>query len=57
MSLVVALGHSDSNFEDAIGCVEAGASVFTHTFNGMNSLSQHSPTNYWCCFFFTFNNR
>ncbi|HJE49988.1 N-acetylglucosamine-6-phosphate deacetylase [Lactobacillus johnsonii] len=43
MGLVVALGHSDSNFEDAIGCVEAGASVFTHTFNGMNSLSQHSP--------------
>ena len=43
MGLVVALGHSDSDFEDAIACVEAGASVFTHTFNGMNGLSQHSP--------------
>lgn len=41
--VVVALGHSASNFEDAIACVEAGATMFCHTYNGMDPLSQHSP--------------
>ncbi len=41
--LVVALGHSDADYEQTMACIEAGASMFTHTFNGMNQLSQHSP--------------
>ncbi len=41
--IVISLGHSNANFEDAIACVEAGASMFCHTYNGMNGLSQHSP--------------
>lgn len=41
--ITIALGHSSSNFEDAIACVEAGASMFCHTYNGMDPLSQHSP--------------
>lgn len=41
--IAIALGHSSSNFKDAIAAVEAGASIFCHTFNGMNQLSQHEP--------------
>ncbi|MCI2172394.1 N-acetylglucosamine-6-phosphate deacetylase [Schleiferilactobacillus perolens] len=40
---VVALGHSDATFEQAQACIEAGASVFTHTFNGMSGLNHRAP--------------
>ena len=40
---VVALGHSDATFEQAKACVDAGATVFTHTFNGMSPLSHRAP--------------
>ncbi|WP_054663773.1 N-acetylglucosamine-6-phosphate deacetylase [Lacticaseibacillus camelliae] len=40
---VVALGHSDATFEQAKACVNAGASMFTHTFNGMSPLSHRAP--------------
>lgn len=40
---VVALGHSDATFEQAKACIEAGATVFTHTFNGMSPLSHREP--------------
>ncbi|WP_332237386.1 N-acetylglucosamine-6-phosphate deacetylase [Sporolactobacillus sp. KGMB 08714] len=39
---VVALGHSDATFEQAKRCVEAGATVFTHTFNGMSGLNHRA---------------
>lgn len=41
--IVISLGHSSANFDEAARAVEAGASMFTHTFNGMNGLSQHAP--------------
>lgn len=41
--VIISLGHSASNFADAIACVEAGASMFCHTYNGMEPMSQHSP--------------
>ena len=41
--VAVALGHSSATFEQAKACVEAGASVFTHTYNGMSGLSHHAP--------------
>lgn len=41
--IVISLGHSASNYQDAIACIEAGASMFCHTYNGMDPLSQHSP--------------
>lgn len=41
--MIISLGHSASNFKDAIACVEAGASMFCHTYNGMDPMSQHSP--------------
>ncbi|BDR58868.1 N-acetylglucosamine-6-phosphate deacetylase [Xylocopilactobacillus apicola] len=41
--VTVAIGHSDATFEQAKACVEAGATVFTHTFNGMSPLSHREP--------------
>ncbi|KRK07540.1 n-acetylglucosamine-6-P deacetylase [Lactobacillus pasteurii DSM 23907 = CRBIP 24.76] len=42
--VVVALGHSNANFDQAVAGVEAGASVFTHTFNGMPDPAHHGPS-------------
>ncbi|WP_334352541.1 N-acetylglucosamine-6-phosphate deacetylase [Companilactobacillus sp. HBUAS56257] len=39
----VYLGHSDATFEQAKACVEAGASGFTHTYNGMSGLNHRLP--------------
>ena len=41
--VVVALGHSDATFDQAKACVEAGATMFTHTFNGMSGLNHREP--------------
>ncbi|WP_334329735.1 N-acetylglucosamine-6-phosphate deacetylase [Companilactobacillus sp. HBUAS59699] len=41
--VTVALGHSDATFEQAKACVEAGATGFTHTYNGMSGLSHRAP--------------
>ncbi|UQS82216.1 N-acetylglucosamine-6-phosphate deacetylase [Bombilactobacillus folatiphilus] len=41
--VVVALGHSSATFEQAKACVEAGATTFTHTYNGMSGLSHREP--------------
>lgn len=40
---VVALGHSSATFEQAKACIEAGASMFCHTFNAMSGLSHRAP--------------
>lgn len=40
---VVCLGHSNATYEQARACVDAGASVFTHTFNGMSPMGNHAP--------------
>ncbi|WEV39691.1 N-acetylglucosamine-6-phosphate deacetylase [Lactobacillus sp. ESL0681] len=42
--VVVSLGHSSSNYEQATDGIEAGATMFTHTFNGMPDPSHHAPT-------------
>jgi N-acetylglucosamine-6-phosphate deacetylase len=39
----VALGHSDATYEQAARCVDAGASVFVHTYNGMSPLHHREP--------------
>lgn len=41
--VTVALGHSDATFEQAKACVEAGATSFTHTYNGMSGLNHRAP--------------
>lgn len=42
--IVVVLGHSSASFEEAVAGVEAGATMFTHTFNGMPDPSHHTPS-------------
>ncbi len=39
----VALGHTDATFEECAEAIEAGASSFTHTYNGMNGLHHRKP--------------
>ncbi|MCX2454572.1 N-acetylglucosamine-6-phosphate deacetylase [Lacticaseibacillus nasuensis] len=40
---VVALGHSSATFEQAKACIEAGATMFCHTFNAMSGLTHRAP--------------
>ena len=39
----VAIGHSGATFEECTGAIRAGASSFTHTFNGMRGLHHREP--------------
>lgn len=39
----VALAHSDASFAQASACVDAGADVFVHTYNGMSPLHHREP--------------
>ncbi|WP_058271163.1 N-acetylglucosamine-6-phosphate deacetylase [Olsenella massiliensis] len=39
----VALAHSDATYDQAIACVNAGADVFIHTYNGMSPLHHREP--------------
>ncbi|MDI9590965.1 MAG: N-acetylglucosamine-6-phosphate deacetylase [Acidobacteriota bacterium] len=41
--VVTALGHSDASFEEGIAAVNAGATVFVHTYNGMSGLHHRNP--------------
>jgi N-acetylglucosamine-6-phosphate deacetylase len=41
--VVVALGHSDATFAQAIAAVAAGARMVTHTFNAMSPLHHREP--------------
>lgn len=42
--VVVSLGHSSATFDQAAAGIEAGATMFTHTYNGMPELSHHGAT-------------
>ncbi|WP_124058335.1 N-acetylglucosamine-6-phosphate deacetylase [Vaginisenegalia massiliensis] len=39
----VALAHSDATYQEASAAVEAGATTFIHTFNGMSGLHHREP--------------
>jgi len=41
--VTVALGHTSATYEECLAAVEAGASVFVHTFNGMDDLLHRAP--------------
>lgn len=43
MGVVVALGHSNATARQALDCLNAGASVFVHTYNGMSPLHHREP--------------
>ena len=40
---VVSLGHADAGIDDVLACVNAGATQFTHTYNGMRGLHHREP--------------
>jgi len=39
----VSIGHSDAGMDQALGLVEAGASMITHLFNAMSQLTGRAP--------------
>lgn len=41
--VVTCIGHSDATFEQAMAAVDAGASCFVHTYNGMRGLHHREP--------------
>jgi N-acetylglucosamine-6-phosphate deacetylase len=41
--VIVALGHSDATYEEALGAAEAGATVVAHVFNAMAPLHHRAP--------------
>lgn len=41
--VVIALGHSNANYEEAIAAVEAGGSVWVHVYNGMRGFNHREP--------------
>lgn len=41
--VVVSLGHSDATYNEATAAVQAGASVFTHLYNGMSGFTHRAP--------------
>ena len=43
MGIRVQLGHTAGNYEDGVKALQAGATSFTHLFNGMTHLSHRGP--------------
>lgn len=43
LGCVVAIGHSDATYDEAKACVDAGATVFVHTYNGMSGFTHREP--------------
>lgn len=41
--VVAALGHSDATFQEGLAAVNAGATMFVHTYNGMSGLHHRNP--------------
>ncbi|GAA3582324.1 N-acetylglucosamine-6-phosphate deacetylase [Klugiella xanthotipulae] len=41
--VAVAVGHSDADYETTAAACEAGASILTHAFNGMNGIHHRAP--------------
>ncbi|MGM9886276.1 MULTISPECIES: N-acetylglucosamine-6-phosphate deacetylase [unclassified Lactococcus] len=39
----IALGHSNATYKEAVAGIEAGASIWIHTFNGMSGLTHKEP--------------
>ena len=41
--VVTAIGHSDATYDEALAAVNAGATCFVHTYNGMRGLHHRDP--------------
>lgn len=42
-NIQVAMGHSDASFDQATACIDAGARIAIHLFNGMSGLHHREP--------------
>ena len=41
--VVTSIGHSDATYDECIAAINAGASCFTHTYNGQRGLHHREP--------------
>lgn len=41
--IIIALGHSNATYDEAVSGVEAGATIWVHTYNGMSRLTHREP--------------
>lgn len=41
--IIVSIGHSDCNYDTAMRCFDAGATMVTHLFNAMSQLGNREP--------------
>lgn len=41
--VVVGLAHTDATADEALACIDAGASIFIHTYNGMSAHHHRNP--------------
>ena len=41
--IVTSIGHSDATYDEALAAVNAGATCFVHTYNGMRGLHHRDP--------------
>lgn len=49
--VAVALAHSDATYDQAQSVVDAGATIFVHTFNGMSGLNHRDPGMVGCAMY------
>lgn len=42
-NIIVSMGHSAATYEEGVRGMEAGATLLTHCFNGMNPLHHRDP--------------
>ncbi|EJW91296.1 N-acetylglucosamine-6-phosphate deacetylase, partial [gut metagenome] len=50
LGAIVSLGHSSATYDEAKACVDAGATVFIHTYNAMSPLNHRMPGMVGCAF-------
>lgn len=43
MGVTTCIGHSDASYEECLAAINAGASCFTHTYNGQRGLHHREP--------------
>lgn len=43
MGVVTCIGHTDATYEQCVAAINAGASCFTHTYNGQRGLHHREP--------------
>ncbi|MDO4912707.1 MAG: N-acetylglucosamine-6-phosphate deacetylase [Lactobacillus sp.] len=42
--VIISIGHSSADYDTACAAIQSGATIFTHTFNGMPEADHHNPS-------------